>query len=169
VIVLLYTATSHLIKTTKQPSNPKWWTVIMGGRGMGINKGVTVLCLEHHHLWQAQRHYGWVPASGGVIQALSCNFPLSAHLWHPRPCPFPHSSRLDFFLQSTFYKKTLGLIDLEIFNVNKGLSVMMHILIKRYKSLDSDPLPKHKLRWLSYFSPHKDNPSQMDFLIIPDG
>jgi hypothetical protein len=134
----------------------------MGGQGMGINRRVTVLCLEHHHLWQAQRHYGCVPAWSGVIQALSCNFPLSTHLWHPRPCPFPHSSHLDFFLGSTFYKKKLGLMDLEIFNVKKGLSVMMHILIKRYKSLDSDPLPKHKSRWLSYFSPHQDNPSLMD-------
>jgi hypothetical protein len=61
------------------------------------------------------------------------------------PCPFPHSSHLDFFLEPAFYKKKIGLMDLEIFNVNKGLSVTMHILIKKYKSLDSDPLPKHQL------------------------
>jgi hypothetical protein len=93
-------------------------------------------------------------------QQRSCNFPLSAQLWHPCPCPFPHSSHLDFFLGPTFYKKKLGLTDLEIFNVNKGLSVMMHILIKRYKSLDSDPLPKHKLCC---------HISHLTKIILPDG
>jgi hypothetical protein len=29
---------------------------------MGISRGVTVPCLGHHRLWQAQCHYGWVPA-----------------------------------------------------------------------------------------------------------